>query len=81
MHLNIWSAASVKVPKAFSLLPVQGLQSHLVEFEGTALCSFFTDWLPGEMERLTEADGTLEAGGTRKWTSVWPLRWSPSRRA
>jgi len=33
-----------------------------VELEGTALCSFFTKWLPGEMERLAEADGALEAG-------------------
>ena len=33
-----------------------------MELEGTALCSFFTKWLPGEMERLAEADGALEAG-------------------
>jgi len=50
VHLKLWKAAGVKVPKAFSLLPVQRLQSRLVEFEGTALCSFFTDWLPGELE-------------------------------
>jgi len=50
------------VPKAFSLLPVQRLQSRSVEFQGTALCSFFTEWLPGEMEQLAKADGALEEG-------------------
>jgi len=61
-HLKLWKAAKVTVPKAFSLLPVQRLQSRLVQFEGTALGSFFTDWLPGKMDRLAEADGAFEAG-------------------
>jgi len=62
VHLKLWKAAKVTVPKAFLLLPVQCLQSRSVQFKGTALCSFFTDWLPREMERLAAADGALGGG-------------------
>jgi hypothetical protein len=42
-HLRLWSDANVKIPRPFSILPVQRLQRRMVHYESTALSAFICD--------------------------------------
>ncbi|WP_289460229.1 hypothetical protein, partial [Klebsiella pneumoniae] len=52
----------MKLPRSFSILPVQKLQRRLVQYEATALGALFCDWIPKQTDTITQADGALEAG-------------------
>jgi hypothetical protein len=49
--LKLWRDAEVKLPKPFSILPVQRLQRRMVHYEGTALAAFFCHWETAERHR------------------------------
>lgn len=53
--LQAWDAANVKLPKAFSLLPLPSCKRRIVQYEGTALATFMLQWVSSIAEEARDS--------------------------